>query len=303
MKPFKRFQDLQSRPFKRWMILPCSYSFYFLNLFIFLSAFFATTTNAQQTRNFVDAMVNLNDDWETKPEILMESLNYFYRSSRLSNSKANDLLFIKAILENPVAMNALNKRVGNMALAKFYQAVQVKPEELNSRLDFNHDICDFKPHYICRLAFEKGFSLLRLFYEDDFRSVEVQSGRVDTWYETKDHKIALRISNSYAYKDFKFFELDISDKTSIHFSNVPSEPVASVQKNNVTNFRLDNQKVVSQLADKFKNQRISVFSKAIRFKQQNLTLIATDAGLCIYDTKTAQLLKFIKNFYTGNDVE
>jgi hypothetical protein len=258
---------------------------------------------AQQTRNFVDAMVNLNDDWETKPEILMESLNYFYRSSRLSNSKANDLLFIKAILENPLAMNTLTKRGGRAALGKFYQVVPVNPMELNPTLDFNPDICDFKPHYICRLAYKKGFSLLRLFYEDDFRSVEVQSGRVDTWYETKDHTIALRISNSYAYKDFKFFELDISDKTSIHLRNVPSEPVVSIQKNNVTYFKLDNQKVVSQLVDKFKNRRISVFSKAVSFKNYNLTLIATDAGLHIYDSKTAQLLKFIKNFYTSNDVE
>jgi len=303
MKPIKRFQDVQSRPFMRWTILPCSHSFYFLNLFIFLSSFYATPASTQQTRNFVDAMVNLNDDWETKPEILMESLNYFYRSSRLSNSKANDLLFIKAILENPVATNTLSKRVGRATLGKFYQAVPANPMELNPTLDFNHDICDFKPHYICRLAYKKGFSILRLFYEDDFRSLQVNCGRVDTWYETKEHKIALRISNSYAYKDFKFFEMDITDKTGISFKSIPSAPVASVQKNNVTNFKLDNQKEVSQLVDKFKNQRISVFSKAIRFKQQNLTLIATDAGLFIYDTKTAQLLKFIKNFYTGNDVE
>jgi hypothetical protein len=258
---------------------------------------------AQQTRNFVDAMVNLNDDWETKPEILMESLNYFYRSSRLSNSKANDLLFIKAILENTVAMNTLNKRVGRAALEKFYQAVPVNPMKLNPTLDFNPDICDFKPHYICRLAYKKGFSLLRLFYEDDCRSSEVNSGRVDTWFETKDHKIALSVSNSYAYKDYKFFELDISDKTNISFKGFPSRPAVSVQKSNVETYNLADKKVLSQLVDKFKNQRISVFSKAVRFKQQNLTLIATDAGLFIYDSKTAQLLKFIKNFYTSNDVE
>jgi hypothetical protein len=275
----------------------------FLSLWLISLFLLITPASAQQTRNFVDAMVNLNDDWETKPEILMESLNYFYRSSRLSNSKANDLLFIKAILENPVAMNTLNKRVGRAALGKFYQAVPVNPMELNPKLDFNPDICDFKPHYICRLAYKKGFSILRLFYENDFRSLQVSCGRVDAWYETKEHKIALRISNSYAYKDFKFFEIDISDKTGICFKSVPSEPVASVQKNKVENYKLSDGKVLSNLASSFKNPRICELSKAANFKEHNLTFIATDAGLHIYDSKTTQLLKFIKNFYTSNDVE
>jgi hypothetical protein len=258
---------------------------------------------AQEARNFVDVMVKLNDDWEFQPEILMESLNYFYRSSRMSNSKANDLLFIKAILENPVALNTLNKRVGRSALSKFYQVVPLNPDELNAKLEFNHDICNFKPHYICRLAYEKGFSLLRLLYEDDFRSLQVSSGRVDSWYETKEHKIALRISNSYAYKNYKFFEIDISDKTRISFKGVPSEPVASIPRNSGGNFNLSDEKVLSQLKTKYKNPRISVFSKAFSIKQYNLTLIATDAGLFIYDSVTGQFLKFFKNFFTGNDVE
>jgi hypothetical protein len=303
MQQFKHFQDNQSPFLWRRIILPFIHASNFLNLLIFLSSFFATPARAQETRNFVDAMVNLNDDWETKPEILMGCLEYFYRSSRFSNNKANDILFIKAILENPVARNTLDKRAGKAVLAKFYQAVSVNPGELNAGLVFNPDICDFKPHYLCRLAYKKGFSLLRLFYEDDCRSSEVNSGRVDTWFETKYHKIALRVSNSFAYKDFKYFEIDISDKTNISFRGVPTSPVACVQKNNAENYKLEDKKVVSQLVAKFKNQRISLFSKAIRFKQQNLTLIATDAGLFIYDSKTGQFLKFFKNFYTGNDVE
>lgn len=270
----------------------------------FISLFLsAIPARAQQARTFVDVMVKLNDDWECQPEILMESLNYFYSSISLSDSKANDLLFIKAILENPVAMKTLNKREGRATLGKFYQAVPSNPIELNSKLVFNRDICDFKPHYICRLAYEKGFSLLRLFYEDDFRSSQVNSGRIDTWFETKEHKIALRVSNSYAYKDYKFYEIDMSDKTDISFKGVPSGTAAFVKKDNAEYYQLNDGKVVSQLVAKFKNQRISVYSKAISFKQFNLTLIATDAGLFIYDSKTGQFLKFIKNFYTGNDVE
>jgi hypothetical protein len=284
-------------------ILPPYFQAFKWLFFLILLTFQVMFTRAQETRNFVDAMVNLNDDWETKPEILMGCLEYFYRSSRFSDNKANDILFIKAILENPVARNTLDKRAGKAALAKFYQIVPANPAELNSGLVLNPDICDFKPHYLCRLAYKKGFSLLRLFYEDDFRLADVNSGRVDTWFETKDHKIALGVSNGFAYKDFKFFEIDISDKTNISFKGVPSRPAASVQKSNLENLNLTDKKVVSQLVAKFKNQRISEFSKAVRFKPQNLTLIATDAGLFIYDSKTGQFLKFIKNFYTGNDVE
>jgi hypothetical protein len=259
--------------------------------------------DAQQIRTFADVMVKLNEDWEYQPEFLIESLNYFYRSSNLSDHKANDLLFIKAILENPVALKTLNKRVGKATLEKFYQAVPSNPIELNSQLNFNHDICDFKPHYICRLAYEKGFSLLRFFYEDDFRSSQVNSGRIDTWVETNDHKIALRVTNSYAYKDYKFYEIDASDKKDISFKVVTPGTTAFDKKVNAEYHKLNDGKAVSQLVTKFKNQRISACSKAVSFKNLNLTLIATDAGLFIYDSKTAQLLKFFKNFYTGNEVE
>jgi hypothetical protein len=303
MKPSKYVPEKKYRFVMRCLISPFVYTFICLICLFTYGGFFTIPVQAQQTRNFVDAMVNLNDDWETNPEILMGCLDYFYRSSRVSGNKANDLLFIRAILENPTARNTLDKRAGKAALAKFYQAVPLHDDELNSGLVFNPDICDFKPHYLCRLAYQKGFSLLRLFYEDDFRSAEVMSGRVDTWYETKGHKIAVLVRNSFAYKDFKFFEIDISDKTNISFKGVPSRPAATIQKSNAVNHKTEDKEVVSQLSGKFKNPRISEFSKAISFKQQNLTLIVTDAGLFIYDSKTGQFMKFIKNFYTGNDVE
>jgi hypothetical protein len=302
-----RFRCLQNRKksgAKRKKIIRLNRQFKFAIMIPLILVATLVPARAQRAENFVQAMVMLNDNWEEKPEYLMESLNYFYNSNRFSGSKPNNLLFIKAILENPVANNTLVKRYGMRALEKYYQVTSFNPYTVSRELDFNHDICDFKPHYICRLAYEKGFSLLRLFYEDDYKQKNVIAGRVEARYETKDHKVILGIKNSYAFKGSKFFEIDISDKTNIFCMEMSAEPSSSKTSEQLSWFyNFSNQKLITKMTSKFSNQRISYFSKAFSTKNPDLTFIATDAGLSVYDTKSAQLLKFFKNFYTSNDIE
>jgi hypothetical protein len=126
---------------------------------------------------------------------------------------------------------------------------------------------------------------------------------VKAWYETKTGRISLVISNSYAYKGSRLYELDVSDPSKISFSETTSSQPISITKSQRTEFGLTDENVLERMKSSFKNQRISYFSKTETFQKYNLTFIATDAGLHIYNSKTGVLLTFIKNFYTGNDVE
>jgi hypothetical protein len=254
-------------------------------------------------KSFVQAMVKLNDNLEENPQYLTESIYFFKNYLPLENR----MLFLKAIFSHPLTDRLIRNKSDLMFLKNQVERYSFDP----FKIVFTKDISDFKPHYLCRLAYKQGFSVLRLLYEDNFTSEEVNCGYINGWRETKDHNLIMEVSNSNAYKGKKFYLIDLSVPSAITFvqkkdtadPDIKYLELLKVQDNDYKyGFLKDDE--VTMLTSRFNpTGNVCTFSKYLELRNTGLYVISTDSGLSIYNSKTNHLIKFIRNFYSGNDVE
>lgn len=256
-----------------------------------------------KVNKFVDAMVLLNEDLESHPSYLLESIRYFGKYQ----PRENGILFLKALFAHPITLQIIKDKPDMISLKREVERYPFNPE----RIQFTSEICDFKPFYLSRLAYERGFHILRWLYEETYTSPQIDCGLVQIWKETADHNLVFEVRNSLAYKGPKYYVINLSDPVNISFSRKAdmTDPdikyfnLAENRENQYSGHYMDEKEIEKFMSGYDVPRSHNVMPLKMNIKKYNFTILLTDAGLSIYDNKTKSLLKFFKNFYSLNGVE
>ncbi len=283
----------------------------------FLVYFIIISSAKSEVHNLTEAILSMYCDFDKYHAKISDVISYFEKNHQIPNRN----IFLKGIcdyLESKITLDSIDYEKDKSFIEQ-YNNLKRKINDKSfydfeidtTTIKFTREICDFKPHYLSELAYKKGYQHLRLFFEDDYNSENFDCGYICFIGETNKHNLLLRVSNNQAYANDKFYEIDLSNLSDIVFKHINNKSDTEIlnmllnkRKYNNNAYQPLNEKIIEKLTSKFEfSHNLTSFSRYLEIKKFNLTIVANDAGLSIYNNKNKKLIKFFKNFYSGNDVE